>query len=380
MTLSVRNTLLSIDTYQSDIADLGDILPFVDSQTASKMFDEAVETYYSKRVNSLTNSRIIRKYFYTDFLWGLIFGVKFLQKDVCILIKVRNDIKKIFGNKSYAVKLLKNSYLQLPILRAEDEWMFLEIDYIIDDLTGTNFYEGTYQRYLTWCRESVYSRNTYLFQPISKILRLKHYCDFIQLHKDNSNLYWGLFRSHNYSRASKLYQHYKKHFGMNTVNYLFENKKYSSSDLTLFCLVEMAINEEDFSFAKNMVNQIKRNCTTAYPNFIFTSNEVKNRLQLSKTSIWLDSCVDTCVAIFKYWQATGDDAYNKWLLEMIDGIKIFQKDGVWYKVYDYHNQCHFAPAKIKVISLMKKLEIIRPLILKEAYFLSAEETFALDDR
>ena len=46
MTLSARNTMLSVDTYQSDIADLGDILPFVDSQTASKMYDEAVETYY----------------------------------------------------------------------------------------------------------------------------------------------------------------------------------------------------------------------------------------------------------------------------------------------------------------------------------------------
>ena len=77
-------------------------------------------------------------------MWGLIFGVKFLQKDACILIEVRNEIKKI-GNKSYALNMLKNSYLQLPILRAEDEWMFLEIDYIIDDLTGTNFYEGTYK-------------------------------------------------------------------------------------------------------------------------------------------------------------------------------------------------------------------------------------------
>ena len=106
---------------------------------------------------------------------------------------------------------------------------------------------------------------------------------FIQLHKDNSNLYWGLFRSHNYSQASKLYQRYKKHFGVNTVNYLFANKKYSSSDLTLFCLVEMAINEEDFSFAKKIVNKIKRNCTITYPNFILTSNEVRDRLQLNKT-------------------------------------------------------------------------------------------------
>lgn len=366
---------------QNLIADLGDYLPYVDKEIALVTLTESLSKWKANNFESLTSRRYYRKYLYTDFIWGLIYAHKFLDMNIEEIILVRDKVDKIFGTSSGCLRVL-GKYFRLPILRSEDEFMFIEIDSYLARNGFPRYLKKTYDTYLKVMNKDRYVRNTYFFYKTRLVIKCKppsRRFKLLQLHKDNTNLFWGLLDIGETSIATELLENYRHDYNLAT-SYIDRNNY--SVDLTIFCFVEMYVALGKYIRAKEVVDFVIQKSGYEIPPFILESIGDCQRLNLSSDAKWLDSSVDWIVAVFKLWLKINDVSQKNYIISMLEKINCFT-DGIdFFKIYYADSKIRQYKCSTKGLSLVSKLDIVRKYIAYnfDEVVMTENELFMLEDR